>query len=193
MPPDLVSRWDIDLASWVIQDGNYTDFCVGDLATFALECHGTVHTGEEDHKAVRRIGGERRYEIQGQVLYRAADVWVVDFGIRAYCERGLSDGVEPGSFVVGEIDLGIDYYVYKEFLHMRPGFPELGYAWRIDRILQVSAPYIPTTTPWGAPARMRDMASASYTAIERTNAWEDEDGHAEYILQCTLLDPRPNL
>ena len=29
--------WSIGLAAWIIQDGNYADFTVGDRAEFALE------------------------------------------------------------------------------------------------------------------------------------------------------------
>jgi putative addiction module CopG family antidote len=113
--------------------------------------------------------------------------WIVDFGLRAYCEKDPPPGTQVGPFVSGEIDLGIDYYIYMEFLRDELGFPALNYHWRIDRILQLAAPFIPTTTPWGAPARMRDMDKATYTPIEHTSAWQDDDGFAEYILPVSKL------
>jgi hypothetical protein len=33
----------------------------------------------------------------------------------------------------------------------------------------------------------------SYLDIDQTRAWEDEDGHAAYILHCILLDPMPRM
>jgi len=117
--------------------------------------------------------------------------WVIDFGIRAYREDAMPEGVEAGMFVIGEVELGIDYYAYMEFLHKQPAIPALMYTWRIDRSSQLSAPFIPTMTPWGTPAQARDMSRASYQDIDRTQAWEDDDGHAEYILHCTLVDPEP--
>lgn len=35
--PDTPGEWWIGLAAWVLRDGNYTDFAVGQVRQFALE------------------------------------------------------------------------------------------------------------------------------------------------------------
>lgn len=194
-------QWDISVSGWIIQDGNYDDFYRGQIARFALECWDAVRRATTNSKMAHPLG-HARYHIQGDVVYAAeqgvgagrSHLWVIDFGIRAYRthrEERLSHGVAVGGYVVGEIGLGIDPYDYMEFHHSWAGIPPLSYVWRIDRISQMSAPWIPTTTPWGAGARKRDMSRVSYIDLDQTRAWEDESGHADYILHCTLINPEP--
>jgi hypothetical protein len=195
------TQWDVGVSSWIIQDGNYDDFQRGQVAAFALAWWGELRPADVPLKRADPLG-PARYAIQGEVVYAATDaadparahLAVLDFGLCAYRDARdeiLPPGITRGGFVAGEVGLGIDYYYYMEFHHTWPQIPPLIYTWRIDRISQLSAPWILTTTPWGAPARMRDAARMSYVDIEQTRAWEDEEGHADYILHCVLLEATP--
>lgn len=203
MPDAARTEWDISLASWIVQDGNYDDFHRGQVATFALEWWGEVRPSDVQRKRAQPIE-PARYAIGGEVVYTAAKgagpgrshLVVLDIGVRAYRDASseiLPSNIGRGTFVTGNIGLGIDYYYYMEFHHWWPDIPPLTYTWRIERISQLSAPWIPTTTPWGAPAQMRDESKMTYIDIDQTRAWEDEQGHADYILHCALLDPVPRM
>lgn len=196
------SSWDIWLSSWIIQDGNYSDIHCGQVARFALECFGPLHHVDARVKVVHPAN-HAHYQMQAEVVYAAekspgagpALLWVVDFGIQAYRmqDAALPALVTVGEFVGGKVRLGIDPYYYMEWHHTWPAIPPLSYTWRIDRISRLDAPWVPTTTPWGAAARARDLSRASYIQVDQTRAWEDESGHAEYLLHCILLDPEATM
>lgn len=203
MKSELRTQWDIILSSWIIQDGNYDDFSLGQVAAFALEWWGDVHPSGVRLKSAAPVG-HAHYNICGEVVYTAtkgagsgrSHLAILDCGVLAYKEATsevLPVGVTRGEFVTGEIGLGIDHYYYMEFHHTWPEIPSLTYTWLIERISQLSAPWIPTTTPWGAEARRRDPSRMSYIDIDQTRAWEDEGGHADYILHCVLLAPAPRM
>jgi hypothetical protein len=63
----------------------------------------------------------------------------------------------------------------------------LVYSWRIDSIFRQTAPYVEV-----APGRWaRDPERLGYGEILQTNAWDDDGGHAEYLLSCELLPVPP--
>ena len=183
--------WEIGLSSWIIQDGNYPDFTVGQLAEFALEFYTTrVHLRESTAKSAKRLGAAK-YEINGEIVYLTPDVWVLDFGVCAFQESTPPKGLSVGKFVTAEIYLGIDPFFYFERLRTLARIPALVYSWKIDSIQQQTAPFLETREPSGQKVLVRDEKKLGYKTVEKTDAWKDDDGHGEYVLSCTRLDVPP--
>ena len=111
------TKWEVGLSSWIIQDGNYGDFESAQRAEFALEFFAkTFQKSGVRRKSAKNLGAAN-YEICGEVIYRAPEVWVLDFGIRAFSEVKPPEGIEVGDFVAANIYLGIDPFFYFEYLH----------------------------------------------------------------------------
>jgi hypothetical protein len=45
--------------------------------------------------------------------------------------------------------------------------------------------------PNGTPIMVRGPGNIGWRHVPRTNAWEDEEGNAEYLLRCTRLPNVP--
>lgn len=180
-------EWEIGLASWIIQDGNYPDFKAGQHAQFALEfdLDDKVRFDESKVKSAKPLGGAK-YEITGEIVFLTAEVCVVDFGLCAYQEHAFPKGTSIGTFVTAKMDLGVDPFFYFESLYALPGMPPLVYSWRINSIGIQTAPFIKKGN-----TLYRDESKLDYRTIGKTNAWGDDEGHAEYLLTCTQLDVPP--
>lgn len=176
----------IGLDSWIIQDGNYNDFSVGEKTEFALAFHPHSMRPSDCRTPSATHLRASIYQICGQMVYRSNDVWVLDMGFLAYKEEEPPSYVRKNSWVEGEIYLGIDPFMYFEYLKNRSGMPALTYRFRIDQIFR-------ETTPWiEIPKQMirRDEQNESYREVAETNAWGDDNGHAHYVLQCVSIDGR---
>ena len=103
--------------------------------------------------------------------------------------EGVDGGEQGGDFV--EVYLGIDPFFYFERLYTLPEIPPLIYSWRINSIGQQTAPFIETREPSGQKVMIRDEKKLGYKAIGKTDAWKDDGGNAEYVLNCTRLDVTP--
>jgi len=186
-------EWEIGLDSWIIQDGNYGDFSKGQTAEFALEFYpdDKVRFNESKEKSVKPLGAAR-YEINGEIVYLNNKVWVIDFGICAFQEATPPSDIKVGQYVTAEIYLGIDPFFYFESLHSYPGMPPLVYAWRINSIGMQTAPFIEKRHSFFAQkVLIRDPTKIGYRAIEKTDAWKDDNGNAGYVLTCIRLDVPP--
>ena len=73
----------VGLSSWIIQDGNYGDFAVGDEAEFAEFYPHSMRLSRRRERACEPLSGNR-YRIRGQVVYTDRSAYVVDFGIMAF-------------------------------------------------------------------------------------------------------------
>jgi hypothetical protein len=180
----------ISLSSWIIQDGNYGDFARRDIAAFALEFfpHGDIHLAGRtaEPRSLLRLS-ESRYAVSGDVIHVAADWWAIDVGIGAFREDRPPLGMRKGDQVLGEVTLGIDPFFYFERLCEEPGAPALIYDWRIEKIELQTAPWIEVRPRW----QERDPKRLGWREIDRTAAWRDDDGNADYLLHCTRLAGRP--
>jgi len=185
--------WEIGLSSWIIQDGNYPDFTVGQQAEFALElCPQSVCLSDPKVKYAKSLGAAK-YEINGEIVFLNPEVWVLDFGLCAFQQSAPPNGLRVGKFVTAEIYLGIDPFFYFERLYMLSWMPPLVYSWIIDSISQQTAPFIETGEPSGQRILVRDQRKLGYRTIKGTNAWNDDEGHGEYVLNCTRLDVPPKM
>lgn len=175
----------IGLSSWIIQDGNYNDFSVGQKTEFALEFYPREMKASHCTTPSATHVKAYIYRICAQVVYRTSDVWVLDMGFLAYKEMEPPRFAKKGSWVEGEFCLGIDPFMYFEYLKNRPEMPSLTYRFRIDQIFL-------QTTPWiEIPEQkmiVRDEQHESFVEVAETNAWGDDNGHADYILKCVWME-----
>jgi hypothetical protein len=122
-PADLEpDEWLVSQSSWVIQDGNYPNFSVGDRQRFAVEFH-------VDHLAPAALGemaaaprGDAAYDITAQVAFRAKDLVLLDFGILAYSDHNEIIA-RTGEWLTGQVRLAVDCYSYFEIHSKRRGVP----------------------------------------------------------------------
>ena len=97
---------DVYLSRWIISDGNYGDFLVGETRKFALEFWApsslTRFTGRTTSLQRQR---NYSYSISGKVAFATDEVWVLDCGVLAYSERTdkVQGGFAVGDFVRGEL------------------------------------------------------------------------------------------
>ncbi len=196
-----LKEWHIGVSPWIIQDGNYTDFHRGETVDFALEFFPHALRSVDALATEARHVDEGVYRIRARVVVSESEVVVIDFGVCAYREhlrRFPRRRFPRGSLVEGEIDLGIDPFMYFESLNESPWMPPLVYKWRVDRILKSTAPLINGTTPDGGRCLIRDESRRTVEEIEHTDAWGDERpivsprrSAFRYILVCTRMDAAP--
>ena len=89
--------------------------------------------------------------------------------------------------VAGTAYLGVDPFSYFERFHNLQGMPDLVYTWRIESIVRQTAPFIDR----GEGILVRDPSKLGWMPLDETDAWHDDNGFAEYVLTCTLLDVPP--
>jgi hypothetical protein len=184
-------EWEIGLSSWMIQDGNYANFTTGQHAEFALDFYAqNICSSESKTKYAKRLDAAK-YEINAEVVYLSSEICVLDFGICAFQESASPKEMSVGKFVTAEISLGIDPFDYFERLYKLPGMRPLIYSWKINSIRQQTAPFIETRNASGQKVFVRDETKLGYKKLEKTDAWKDDDGHGEYILNCIRFDVAP--
>lgn len=177
-----MDKLSITLDSWIIQDGNYGNFAVGDKAKFALEFAGsTLHPSESKQTQMRHLG-HGVYEVCAQVLFVDANVWVIDFGLCAFWESKPPEYAQPGTWVEGELLLGIDPFFYMEYLHRLPGMPNLFYNWAIVSIIRNDTPWLVKVNAHGGKMLSRDQTNEVWANTTRTDAWNDDEGRSSYVL-----------
>jgi len=171
----------IGLSAWIIQDGNYPDFAVGGVRSFALEFYAQPFAISD----VGVVACTRRrncvYDICGRVAFRKDDFTVIDFGWRAYSEQRIVADV--GQWIVGQLYIGIDPFMYFESWERQPDVPRIKSEWRIDRIFRETTPLIEEKPKYF----VRDESRFSEIEVSKTDAWNDEEGNASYALECTEI------
>jgi hypothetical protein len=188
------SIWSIGLNAWIIQDGNYPDFAVGETVEFAVEFYlrpGAPVDLCESEVCARPIT-ENGYAVVAEKVLATEDVTVLDVGILVYRDGALQlPETKVGDRLRTELGLSVDPFHYFERLSQDVSVPALIYTWRITSILRQTAPFVETIAKSGPFAggtiRSRDVSKLSYEEIAKTNAWKDDDGYGEYILRCDLL------
>lgn len=183
------AEWLIGLQSWVIQDGNYVDFEVGERRRFALQFFpdglGNADVGSREARPL----SDSRYEVSGEIVVAKRDLVVLDFGLLAYDDSHLP-AVGRGDWVAGRVSLAVDCYSYFEIHARRLGVPRAVYAWTITGIWQQTGPFIRDPV-MGARFWKRDPNRLGWQWLDRTDANADDHGNAEYILRCRLEADEP--
>jgi hypothetical protein len=182
-----VSSWVFGLSSWIVLDGNYPDFERGQIAEFAVEFD--AHDLESTAPAIAsaQLVKDSDYRITGEVVFAGAKAWVIDCGILIYDEGSPPSGIDCGDWVAATAFLGVDPFMYFERLHRLADMQPIIYTWRIDRIRRQMAPFIEVRPRYFE----RDVSRWGYEDVDATDAWEDDGGHAEYLLVCAKTDEPP--
>lgn len=171
----------VGLAAWIVQDGNYPDFAVGDVRSFALEFYAQPFSVAQSGSIACTLRKNCTYDVCGRLIYRQESFSVLDFGCRAYSQQMIA--AEVGQWITGQFFVGVDPFMYFESWERQPGVPQIKSEWRIDRI------YL-ETTPWVEEKPryfVRDELRFSETEIQQTDAWADDSGNAAYALECTEI------
>ena len=192
--PNSPAIWDVSLSSWIIQDGNYPDFEIGQTPEFAVEFwlpDGVIVRTSDGEKSANSVGGHL-YDTTAEIVFQNAQVTILDIGILVYRHTLSSDTpLSAASRVEVQLGLGVDPFAYFEGPNKIP----LVYSWKILKILRQTAPFIEQVAEAGClkgrTIRVRDQRLLGYEEISRTDAWKDDDGHAEYLLRCQLLPLPP--
>jgi hypothetical protein len=196
-------EWWIGLDGWVLQDGNYTDFAVGQVRQFALEFgyarHNRLKATAEPELSCTAVDDDALYRVSAD-LVRAPrvptdDCFVLDFGLFAYKDWMVLNDLEPpsaGLRLNGEIYLSVDPFEYMDHLSLRRGMPALIYTWRIDEIRLDISPRIKVehghplyVGPDEGTMIVRDPQRRAWRNLDATDTWADE---GSYTLRCTLLE-----
>ncbi len=202
----LPTEWYIGLESWVLQDGNYTDFAVGQQRQFALEFgyarSARLQVSETSERSVRYAQRGDWYAVRGELLRDSPEPhgqgFVLDFGLKAYDNWIVLDDLEPpsaGTWLEGEITLVVDPFEYMDRLATQEGMPPLIYTWEILGIerdisstIQVEHGDPLYSGPDEGPILVRDPERERYESVERTRTWDDL---GSYRLRCSLLPDEP--
>ncbi len=177
----------IGLAGWIIQDGNYPDFSVGDKREFALEFY-PISIASGSHKSSLSHQKFNVYDFNAITEYHDGKSCVIDFGIKAFQEYNAPKNLKVGDQLSGTLALGIDPYFYFERLKYKDGFPNIAYKWEILRIQMDTTPLIQTSPDGIRPKILeRDKTRESYKDIQQTNAWEEINTNPFYFLHIKKL------
>lgn len=207
VPGRAGTDWWIGLPGWVLQDGSYTDFAVGEIRQFAVEFGYSRHErlAVVDSSAplgCEASGQDGDYRVTASVLRSDPEptegCCILDFGLLAYTEWIVLDDLQPprvGTRLHGAISLSVDHFAYVDHLAHQPGVPPLIYTWTIQEIRLDTSPSIRVSYghplyvgPNEGPMTVRDPERRSWRSIDQTDMWGD---HGSYTLRCTLHPREP--
>ncbi|NMV40547.1 hypothetical protein [Ralstonia insidiosa] len=174
----------VGINAWVIQDGNYGDFSRGERHKFAIEFYGPELTTSAERMKRCHHTSEGGYAVVGEVIFATPAVWVLDIGVKVFCESRPPEFAQVGQWAQGELWLGVDPFFYKEYLHKEAGMPSLFYEWTVTQIQMYKGPWI-EETQGGRTVLTRDPVRKHWADTLTTDAWNDDEGRADYLL--TLL------
>lgn len=187
---DRQSLTRVGVAAWIILDGNYADFAVGQTAKFALEFyppHGLKRT--QAGPPVAQHLRASHYHVRAQVAFAGENVWVINAGsFMAFYEQKPPDYMSVGAWVEGEIYLGIDPFSCFGYAHSMDRMPQLAYSWIVREIARETTPLIEARDEVGRPYRTRDESREAFKPTRQTNARRDDGGNAHYVLGCQRIE-----
>jgi hypothetical protein len=192
MPEAKTLDLEIHLARWIVEDGNYDDFHVGETRRFALEYWArSPLTRSTEHLTSLRRQRDHSSSVSGRLAFASDGVWVIDCGVLAYSEREseIEPGCKVGDFVRGDLRFGVDPFFYCERHYKTPGIPPLIYDWQVNSIEQDTTPYILSDSRM----YVRDESQRSYKAVTGTdkNLIIPDQG-PEFVLYCSRLGTEPS-
>lgn len=196
----------IGLDGWVLQDGNYTDFEVGECRRFALEYRterGLRVATDPAEPGYTPTDRRRCYSVSATVVRTPPNKArqqpiVLDFGLLAYNDLTALDDLEPpsiGARLTGELYLSVDPFMYMDRFAALQDMPGMTYSWTIREILLDQTPRIPVAYghplyvgPDEGPTMVSDPEQDVWVHVDRTRMWED---NGSYRLRCTLHHQEP--
>lgn len=186
-----MSDWKVGLSAWIIQDGNYGNFRCHERADFALEFYPQHCQPSSSSEKQGLWLYASQYRVNAEVVFISERCFVIDFGVLAYREAEPPKSIRKGSWLQAEIYLGVDPFFYFEDLARISGMPLLIYSWHVNKIGIETAPFIETVDARGTRNMVRDETKSAFREIRQTDAWNDDNGNGEYVLECTLMDAAP--
>ncbi|MFM0596546.1 hypothetical protein [Paraburkholderia dilworthii] len=175
----------VGLNAWIIQDGNYDEFRRGESYKLALEFNGSALIPSVERAMQCKHKDTSLFNVVAKVIFSTPEVWVIDFGVKVFCESRPPRFAKFGQWVQGEIWLGIDPFFYKERLHRLPGMPDLSVDWFVIRIQLETTPWIEDKSGVRTLLK-RDSARAEWIDQVATDAWTDDGGRGDYLLSLSL-------
>jgi hypothetical protein len=127
-----MDEWNIGIEPWIIEDGNYDHFINGETREFAVEFHGDLEIIKSPRKSAEHIR-DATYKLSAEVIFSNNDILILDCGLLIFREQ-IGKIFEVGSYVTGQITLGVDPFFYFEELNKIPDVPSLIYTWKIETI-----------------------------------------------------------
>lgn len=169
---------EVGLSSWIIADGNYENFSVGDVRSFALEYYSEAELRPATASPSHRHLGDARHAVTGRRVHLVPTWCAIDIGVLAY--RQLHSFPPPPPSFRGQVYLGVDPFFYFESLAREADAPALIYDWRIYRIEVETAP------------RFLKDGLMIYDPDKRKRAdVQDTKGGEDFILHCERLPAPP--
>jgi hypothetical protein len=183
----------VALSSWIIQDGVYDDFTISNNYQFALEFHSENLVKSTNSDMIFKRKEESVYNINGKVLLFDENYLVIDVGIKLYWwhPNKIKLNLKPDDNILGDILIGVDPYFYFSSGCIYKNMPPLIYEWKIKQILMETAPFKPIINSYGGIMMVRDETLSNRIPITKIDAWNDDDGNADYLLLCELVNPEP--
>jgi hypothetical protein len=167
------------ITAWAIQDAA-EEFSVGEVHNFVLGFFAKSLSISHVGMATCKHLWSSVYEITGRVEFKkVGGLIIIDFGHLAYCAQKMD--VEVGDWISGEFSIRIDCFAYRKEWGLQYDVPDITRGWRIDRIFLETTPRIEVKPKYF----MRDDTRFSEVEVIKTNAWEDDEGNADYTFECT--------
>lgn len=182
MASDTAALLQVGLNSWIIGDGNYAHFAVGEVRSFALEFYNETELRplpESQATCAYKPLGRAHYAVEGRTVHVTPNWAVIDVGVLAY--REFRAFPSPARRFEGEIWLGVDPFFYFERLSHERDAPPLIFDWRIHRIEVETAPRI-----------LRDNMLVYDPDRLRLKDVEDTREGEDFVLHCELVSAVPS-
>lgn len=176
--------------AWVIEDGNYSDFEVGQEIQFALAFYPlSLKPSDSSSRSVAHMGGNR-YKICAQVVFKRENLWVIDMGFLAYTGSHQFASIKEHDWIEGDGYIGVDEFDYREARHKDPSIPDITYSFKIEQIFLDTTPWVARRDQSGRTVMCRSEQQQSFREVAETDAWNDDDGNASYVLKCVYTETR---
>ncbi len=167
------------LSAWAIQDGNFSDTSVGETLRYAIRLgpsQAEIHREGDfsTEPGLRRFGAS--YRAQGKIvlIHRRHNLMVVDF--ESFSALATLSRWEPtaGRTFSGNVILTVDAFEYRETYSRIRGMPPIDREWLITGIFRESQ---------ADEAASYLVNGAGLVGVQKTDAFSDRGGHAEYVLR----------
>ncbi len=173
----------VGLSSWIVQEGNYGDFARGDRAAFAVEFYAARAWREIAPLAAPALvhSWGAFHAASGRIVHLDDEWWAIDAGTVMFRKERPPPHARLGLWVQADISLSIDPHFYCDMLAHKADALALVHDWRIEKIEIQTAPLLRSIG-------VRESAKLGWREIAKTEVWEDDEGHADYILHCRRQD-----
>ncbi len=183
-----MSRWHFALDPSAIQGGTYPDFYRGQQAEFVVEVRTEAWDLASGPPTAVRVDSYR-YDLVGRVEAVGEQVWLLDCGLLVGCRGRPPAGADVGQHLSGRGTLRLS----PDHLQAE-GLPSLRHTWFVERVFHRADDG--GAGDLGALSEALSGFEGLYGGPEEpgweelgfTAAWQDDDGRADYLLECLLVD-----